>query len=233
MRRSVSLVCIVCLLSLTGCIDIIEEIFLEKNGSGKYRMTFDMKSMLAMKDLWLSQSPIGERKGFQFSKDKTDTVIHFTSMADSVRRKFQHPELVQRAVMHFTIDQEAGVMLMALEFPFRDIGEVNTLLEDLNSAGNGHEFGGFGFLSSYEVKKRSIDRKTLLESPGQKSDSLRAFLAIMMANARVKTVYHLPRKVKSTTIKDAYIRDNECMVEMTYAELIGRKKSMDGRIVFK
>jgi hypothetical protein len=237
MKKLISIVSIIFFLSLTSCIDIIEEIFLEKNGSGKYLITVDMKSMIAMKDLWLKQSLLGGKNTSNFSEDKTDTVIYFNNMADSVRSKFKHPELLERAFVRITMDEDAGAAFASLEFPFKDVEEVNTLLQDLGNASSGSvkEFGFFGFLSSYKVTKRSIERTTLFKTQVEQPDSLLAFAAaqMFMANARVKTIYHLPGKVKSATIPGAYIRGDECMVEVTYPEFVGRKKSVDGKVVFK
>jgi hypothetical protein len=44
-------------LFLSGCINITEEIFLEKDGSGKYLMTLDMEKMQEMLDMFKTLSP--------------------------------------------------------------------------------------------------------------------------------------------------------------------------------
>ena len=124
--------------------------------------------------------------------------------------------------------------LWRLSFHFENIEEVNHLQRDIGKMGKAQAqgFGVFGFLSQYKVSKKSIERLTLFEN-AQPGDSLNAFTAAMFGNARVKTVYHLPGKVKSTTIGDAYIRGNECMVEVTFPELTTRKKSIDGKVIYK
>lgn len=238
MRKYLSLICIAMLLSLTSCIDIIEEIFLNRNGSGKYTLTLDMKSAIAMKDLIFSQAPMSKRDSAKLSQDKIDSVIYFTDMADSTRRKLSHPELIERATMHIKVDEEAGVLFAALEFPFTNINEVNTLMEDLGKAGKTKDisFGPLGFLSYYKVTKKSIERTTVLEPNTPKADSipqLSSLAAGLFASSRIKTIYHLPGKVKSTSIPDAFIRGNDCVVEMTYSDFKVKGKSMDGKVTFK
>jgi len=44
-------------LFLSGCINITEEIFLEKNGSGKYAMTMDLEKAVEMMDMLKSFAP--------------------------------------------------------------------------------------------------------------------------------------------------------------------------------
>lgn len=53
MRKPVTIGCLLLLLTLSGCINIIEENFLNKDGTGKYLRPFDMSGFKNMRDFIL------------------------------------------------------------------------------------------------------------------------------------------------------------------------------------
>lgn len=237
MKKIIALSCITILLSLTSCINIIEEIFLNRDGSGKYLLTLDMSSMIAMKEMLVSQTKLSKKDSLKLAQQKYDSTIYFTNMPDSITARFHHPELIQRSTVNLKIDESTGEMNITLNFPFKKIAEVNDLLADINNIKGDtklkkYDVSIFGYLPTYSATKKSIERVTTLSAP-KENDSLAFLGTALFASARVKTIYHLPGKVKSTTITDAYIRDRECVVELTYPEFTTKKKSMDGKVFFK
>jgi hypothetical protein len=238
MKKIISLITIFALVTLTSCINIIEEIFLKKDGSGKYTVTLDLSSIISMKDMLLSESKMSKRDSLKLVGEKYDSTIYFNTMSDSTRSKFRYPELIERAYVTLKVDEPAGIMNVTLVSPFTEIEEINKMMEDINnhkkdSTLRKFDIGIFGYRATYKVTRKSIERRTMFSEPNEK-DSLKALMnTAFMSNARIKTIYHLPGKVKSTTISDAYLRGNDCMIELTYPEFVTGKKSMDGKIIFK
>lgn len=238
MKKIVSFAAVTLLLTLTSCITIIEDIFLKKDGSGKYTVTLDLSSMISMKDLLLSETKLAKKDSIKLTHEKYDSTIYFTDMSDSTRRRFKYPELVEKAFLNVKFDEAESVMKVTLVSDFTDIEDINKLMADINgqkkdSTLQKYNIGVFGYLAKYKVTRKSIERVTTFTVPNEK-DSLKTLMyASFLASARVKTIYHLPGKVKSTTISDAYLRGNECMVEATYPEFVTGKKSMDGKIIFR
>jgi hypothetical protein len=56
MKKNLLIIAGLCLF-LTGCLNITEEIFLEKNGSGRYVSTIDMTKMKEMLDMLKAFAP--------------------------------------------------------------------------------------------------------------------------------------------------------------------------------
>ncbi|NOT73769.1 MAG: hypothetical protein HOP08_02490 [Cyclobacteriaceae bacterium] len=233
-RKILSFLSIICLFSLTSCFNIIEEIFLNKDGTGRYLLTADISSMLAMKDLLMGQ--IEGNTGKKVSKsDKIDSVIAFKDMADSIRRRFVHPELIEVSSMRMVVNEETGVMKFTLEFPFKDLSEISLLQEDLQRYGKrkaGQKITGFfGYVPHLVKEKRSMERTSVISNVGENPDY--DFVKNALSRARIKTIYHLPGKVKSTTIPDAVIQGDQCELEVSFNDFITGKKSIDGKVVFK
>ncbi|NBW34518.1 MAG: hypothetical protein EBR30_05760 [Cytophagia bacterium] len=165
MKRLFYFLCIVSVFSLTSCITIIEEIFLNKDGSGKFLLTVDLSAVMGMKEMLAGKLNSANSDSLSLLQEKFDSIIYFNDMKDSVRRT----------------------------------------------------------LSYYGEAKEVKEEDRLAESMSK----------MMFATARVKSIYHLPGKIKSTTIPGATVKGNQCEVELSYPDFINRKKTMDGIITYK
>lgn len=243
MRKFIVGCCLASLLTLTSCVNIIEEIFLKKDGSGNFKLTLDLSSIISMKDMLMGEMAGNKKDPTSFLGENFDSLIYFTDMKDSVRRTLLYPELIERAHLRLKGDEAEGVMTLTLEFPFNNIEEINQFQSDIHRHGNDSinkkiDPGFLGYQTKLSSTKKSIERKTIFTEPiketGEEEENNLALMSRMMfSTARIKTIYHLPGKVKKTTIKDAIVRGNQCEIELTYPEFISGKKSLDGAIIFK
>ena len=90
-------------------------------------------------------------------------------------------------------------------------------------------------LGMFETKKKTLIRKpidmsSLAEQLG--GEESMAMMKMMMAGATYKTVYHLPKKVKRTDIKDAQVDGKTVTVTRNYLDIIEGKTNLDGMIKY-
>ena len=234
-----SLACALSLMFLTSCVTIVEEIFLNRDGSGRFVLSLDLSSIIVMRDILISETKIGKADSSKLSAEKYDSIVYLNNIADSVKRMFKRPDLIQRAHVRVRLDEPKGIMYMTVEFPFKDIEEINEFRQDINrytqrqrTVTQNDNAALLGYLPSLTGSKKSIERSTAFTT-SDKDDRYAILSKAMLATARVKTIYHLPRKVKSTTIPEAIISGRDCEIELTYRDFISGRKSLDGKIHFK
>lgn len=240
MKRLVYILCFASIFTLTSCITIIEEIFLNKDGSGKFLLTVDLSAVMGMKEM-LAGKISANSDSSSLLQEKFDSIIYFSDMKDSVRRALLYPHLIEKAHLQLKGDEEAGMMQVTLHFPFTTIEEVNLLQQEIHRYGTGgvnkemtSDF--LGYQTTFSKVKKSIKRETIIseqENVSEEDKLTESMAKMMFATARVKTIYHLPSKIKSTTIPGAIVKGNKCELELSYPDFINRRKSIDGIIVFK
>lgn len=241
MKRLFYFLCIVSVFSLTSCITIIEEIFLNKDGSGKFLLTMDLSAVMDMKEMLVGRLDATNPDSSNFLQEKFDSIIYFSDMKDSVRATLRYPHLVEKAHLQLKGDEEAGIFQVTLHFPFANLEEISQFQEDIQRYGKGgvnkemtSDF--LGYQTTFSKTKKSIQRVTIFSEPKEVKEEQQlaeSMSKMMFATARVKTIYHLPGKIKSTTIPGATVKGNQCELELSYPDFINRKKSMDGIIVYK
>jgi hypothetical protein len=241
MKRLFYFLCIVSVFSLTSCITIIEEIFLNKDGSGKFLLTMDLSAVLDMKEMLVGKLDASNPDSSRFLEEKFDSIIYFSDMKDSVRATLRYPHLAEKAHLQLKGDEESRIFQVTLYFPFANIEEINQFQQDIQRYGKGglnkemtSDF--LGYQTTLIKTKKSIQRVTNFSEPKEVKEDHKlaeSMSKMMFATARVKTIYHLPGKIKNTTIPEAIVKGNQCELELSYPEFINRKKSMDGIIVYK
>ncbi|NBP68331.1 MAG: hypothetical protein EBU52_06260 [Cytophagia bacterium] len=241
MKRLFYFLCIVSVFSLTSCITIIEEIFLNKDGSGKFLLTVDLSAVMGMKEMLAGKLNSANSDSLSLLQEKFDSIIYFNDMKDSVRRTLSYPHLVEKAHLQLKGDEEAGILKVTVHFPFKNVEEINQFQQDIQRYGKGglnkemtSDF--LGYQTNFSKTKKSIERVTTYGEAKEvkEEDRLAESMSKMMfATARVKSIYHLPGKIKSTTIPGATVKGNQCEVELSYPDFINRKKTMDGIITYK
>ena len=191
-----------------GCFDIKEEIFLEKNGSGKYITTIDMTQLKDMLDMLKTMMP-------DSIKESTDELKSLNSL-DSIQTMWK--DIDQVAGVTDVKRVKKGEMIYEISFRFADIKALNTAMTKKNksddsvkvsgdfytfSAGqfacNDTSFGGVGDMM-----------KGLNGSAGQ-DDSTAMAMNMMkgfMGDMKYTSIYHLPGKVSSFSNKNAKLSED-------------------------
>ena len=223
----------------TSCIDIIEDMILHKDGSGKYAITMDMGEM--MNDPML--------KGMMESDEKNemkdmDSTVYFKDLPDSVIK--DNPDLWSRVHMRIYNNAKEEAFFVKINFDFKKVDEIAYLSANLSKVMNatkanplaGEEAGQggpSGFLDEglgYMLKGKELVRKTadkVNEEPGEDLEMLKTFLG----GAEYKMNFELPGKVKKVTIPNARVDGKKVTVVTPFLEILEKKTKMDGSISYK
>jgi len=259
---------------MTSCIDITEEVFLNKKGAGKYSLAIDLSSLMDMGMLadMMEDMDLGEEDPttpqeeddptynfedneedttedaldlFGDIEEKMDTIMRFDNLPDSIRQKVSNPDILKKGYMRIQMDKEESLMLMSFHVDFdkfSDIGEFFAAFGEIKGdqdpsggmLGGSDDFLKSGLfslskrvLSRAPTPKKSADAESLFD--GEEME----FAKMMFKGARYKTIYHLPGKVKSTTIPNAIVNGKVVTVENDMLEVMEDKVAMHGDIKFK
>jgi len=237
MNKHIFLLLLACSFMLTGCIETLEEIYLNKDGSGKYNVTFDMSEFFSnpmMKSL-IEEAAKEEGAETGFDLGETDTIIYLgeSGLAGSVMKD---------AVMRMTMSDSLGKFLVSMNFPFENVGQISEFFDKLNEEGaeaGAGAMGGFGSLlmpaGKFAFQKKKFTRQ---KAEAQGANELFAgedgeFMKMFFSGGSHKTVYHMPGKVKKTTIEGAEVDGKTVTVERPLMELMEGTASLAGEIQFK
>jgi len=184
-------------LFLSGCLNITEEVFLEKDGSGKYVMTVDMEKMMEMMEMVKAFAP-------DSLKDKNTNLDE--SMLDSLQTAMGDLSTVP-GISEFTKGKKDG-KTYEVSFRFRDVRALNEAMRKRNEKAASKE-------DMYQFRPGSFEFRdttgfgitnALNELDASQSDSLQAgmeMIRLMFGDMTYTTIYHFPGKVRDFTNKDA------------------------------
>lgn len=208
---------------------ITEELWIEKNGSGKYEMLMDMGQvypMIAMMDTTGSMDDV----------EAQDTTIFFSAFAESDSfdlSALDRPELLEKVSVRIKMDPTESEMMfgMITEFDYleeiREIYEQVSKIQNLKKAKDENPASmenildlakeeGVGF--SWKKGKLSrtpqtMDDEELKEMGSEDMDPEEmAMMKSMFGNMEMKTIVHLPGKVKKVSDPNAKIVDKKTVI---------------------
>lgn len=224
-----------------GCFDILEEINLNKNGTGQYVIKIDMSELL--KNPMLKGMMNGE--GSEVQKDM-DSVVYFKDLPDSAIA--DNPDLWKRVHMKVFSNAEKELLYTTIHLEFKSLDDIAYLSENFDkvmnkSKGSGSEArdlmsGGApsGFLAKglqYSLNGKTLSRKsdkmTLKEEEVENMEMLKGFLG----DADYQINYTLPGKIKKVTMANASINGKTVTAKVKMIELMENKINLDGSIQFK
>ncbi|MEL6635546.1 MAG: hypothetical protein AAFW73_01160 [Bacteroidota bacterium] len=239
-------------LSLTSCINVIEELFLNKDGSGKYHITIDMSSIMADGGMRSMMQQFGgdelNNPDNPFASEEpieVDSVMYMKDAPDSLRQAFGNDDLLKRIKIHQIMSESKEVMTTQFILDFKEIAEVDEFLQKLDKLqtdDNPFGGGGGGLLPSsngqnalFQLAKRSLTRNAVAGGDAMDAigDQEKGMMRMMLADATYKVVYHLPGKVKKTTMEGALVDGKTVTLEFPAVDAMEGKAKMDGNIKFK
>jgi len=228
---------------LSSCFEILEEIYLQKDGRGTYLYTVDMSAIMdeSMKELLANAS---EEDGVENSLDgiELDTVMYFKDTNPDEIAELSNPGVFERAFTKVQMSDSEDKMLVQFGFDFEDVSEIDYFLEHLDELSGddmqGGEMGKGLLLSSSGAKMFSRKGKKLsrLSNPNmgdEFNDEDMSMLSMLMETATFTTIYYLPGKVKKTTIPGAVIDGKTLTVETSMLDLVNGEATMDGWVMYK
>lgn len=228
----------------TGCFDILEDISLNKNGSGSYKIVFDMDGIISdpfMKEMLLDAIKNDANiKVDDIGNLALDSTIYFRDDPQFAKYK-DNKILWETAKMHMLVNEEKGKMFIDFGFDFNDVSDIASFFKSFNEGNEAQEmFAGFEQIvsgSTFVYKKKSLSRLPSTKGDNSITDNFKdedmAMLKMFITNSKLKTSYHFPGKVKKSSIPNSVIENNEVTVAIPLLELMEGSAKMDGEIKFK
>ncbi len=230
--------------SLTGCLNLIEKISFNKDGSGEYQLTFDLSALYADPML---KSMVLEGMKSEMPEDvdmdefmEFDTTIAFTQqMAQGF--ELERPEFWEKVSMDITSSESKQQLIASMIVPFKEVADIDFFMKSLNEmakkqmgpAAGGNDILPANGLLAFSKKKLS---RSPMPKPAQSMDmesQEMQMVKMMLATATYQTVYNLPGKVKKTTMEDAEIKENQVSITYPLLDLVEGKAKVEGDIKFK
>ncbi len=244
MRKVTILLLGFCLMSLTSCIDMLEELYLNKDGSGTYSITFDMSGLFSdpmMKGM-MEELLQGE-DGLSFDHDLSqvmDTMIMFSDMSKEGLQKMEKPEFWKKVSMRIVMNEGEKAFRSEVKLNFTSLDDIDYFYKNLDKLGANEAGGGMGSMASFlptrglfKLNKRNLQRlpapKVDSSLNGEEMDMAKMFFSA----ASYKTTYHLPGRVARTTIPGAVVDGKTITITNSFLDIMEGKAKLDGEIKYK
>lgn len=230
-------------LLISGCFEITEEIFLNRDGSGKYVYTLDMSALM-------DESVRGMLEGMMDSTQQqtgpleVDTAIYFKDYSAEELSAISQPEIMKRGYMKVLMSDSQEKMVMEFGLDFTNPSEIDYFIANLDQLTQNGEgmMGNQGFASDMMLSGQSIfslKGKTFSREikPADETEPMSQedldMAAMMFESGIYRVIYHMPGKVKKSSIPGAVINGNDVSVEVGLLEIIKKEAQMDGNIKYK
>lgn len=243
MKRILFLCLVASMTLLTGCLNIVEEVFLNKDGSGKYHITMDMSQLFTdpfMKGMM--EEALKQQGGIDASAPlEKDSVVYFKDTNQAEDLSAEDKKVLDNLLMRMTMSESKKQLLVRLEYDFKNISEVNKMSQVLQKIGADEQVGGgmpggglmTGESANFAWKKGLLSRLPVAMKKSAEADENMEMMKMFLENATYKTIYHLPGKAKKVTIPNATIDGSTVTVENNMLNLMDGKVKLDGDIKFK
>lgn len=248
MKRSLWwLPAIFALFSFSSCIDILEVIRLNKDGSGTYTLRMDMGEMMNLFKAFGSMEDTTEGGLQEFAETRMDTILPFSAMPDSIKSRWQFPSVTQKGVMSMQLDAEQSVMLMEFRLPFGKINEVDQFGTDMNTAFDAVDspFGNssgddavmpFGAPDEFRFKPGRLERIAVpMDGLEDIEEEELSMMKMMMVDASYTVEYHLPGQVKKVEGLNYTISEDGSMVsrQLGFVNMLENQSNLGVVIQYK
>ena len=204
------------LFGFVGCLDIVEELTVNKDGSGHYVSTLDAVKMSEQMALFASMDSTGEM--IPKMKNTMDSSFLVTSLAIK--------EI--KGISNFNLDTSKAYVYI-ISYDFKDIETLNKAL----GAGKGAEQQKI-----YAWEKGKITRKDVPLSVGDlnlQDDSQKEMMKGFMADMKYKVIYNLPGKVKNATNKSFVLSEDKKILKLdtNFSDIMDGKIKLGGEVSYK
>lgn len=237
------------MVSASSCINIFEDIFLNKDGSGRYELRFDLSDMMnnpmldGLMDEFSSDSTAQEETNM-FGTTAEDTTVTLLSVAQESGKTIERPEFWEQVTMRTKMDEESGEYYLKFTVPFEELDDVSYFYgrfqDYMPEDGDNEMFGQGGVLPSalsFTLKRRELTRTTRFAGAGEELGSMdeeeKQMMSMFFTGATYETVYHLPGRVKKTDFPNAAVNGKEITVRTPLLDILEGHAEMDGSVKFR
>lgn len=252
MRKTIFFFLTLFAFTLTGCLDTVEEITVNADGTGAYQTTMDMSGMFDMIEMMAAMDTSANGQLKKLSEKDIDSVMNLRSFTDtSSTLTAEQKALFDDATMHMTMKQKDKVFKITMTYPFKNLSDVQKII-DLNSEGKGVDLlgknkqdsqdipdmekkGGFPSVNNYydvTIKNGLIERKineeklAALKNDEQFKEMKGA--EDMMSSITYNTIIHLPKAAKKAEGKKIKLSTDKktITIKSTLMDLFDDPKSL-------
>jgi hypothetical protein len=230
---------------LTSC-QFTEEITLNKDGSGIYKLNMDMSTMMgAMKGM-------NQNDSIKKENEKIDTTLFMRDLIeqnkDSISKLSKEQQASLEAIkdlkMHISLDEEKGIMLYDFILDFNNLSELDNISKKIEKAQNfqGNKSEEKPNVENYRVEylyeNNHFSRKVIMIqlNPEEQEmfDKKIEEGKMIMEGSNYKLVYHFPYKIKNVNYKAAQFSEDHktLMIEVPMDSLIKNPQLLDLKVDF-
>ena len=228
-------------LALTSCLDVVEEIYLNRDGSGKYSVTIDMSALFAddfMKSMIQSSLEQDSTLNMSGGIPEMDTVIYFKDMP--AEQKGDNPDFWNRVNSQIAMSDENGKFMTTINLDFTKLSDITYLYDNIGSIGEGNPqlsgmAGEGGVLPTgvaYSIAKNVLTRKSANQQAAEESEEAE-MMKMFLGSATHRIIYHLPGNAKKVSTKGAIVNGKTVTIEASLVDVMDGKAQLDGTIQFK
>ena len=204
--------------AFSSCDNITEEMHINADGTGQYAFYSDMIpgiSMMAssMANLFNEDSTMEPASGndaldeliWKEFPDVIDSAIHYSEFVpDSVIMDDESKVLIQKMDFFMEGGRSKGYVNMGFRYNFPDFDDLERVLKKVeenqqSSGAGGGMMPGLDEMKTeikYSMKENVISRRTVFINQPDLKETDTEMLKMFMGEATMKTIVHLPRKVK-------------------------------------
>ncbi len=134
---------LICAALLMGCAPSLQELWLEKDGSGSMEITIDLAEFMDMVDPMIS-AMVGDTLGDEvstsdaFTGEQFDTMANFYDVVpDSIKERMDNPEILKKMTIHMIVDSIAQLATMKLGLEFENQNQLAEIVRALMESEKG------------------------------------------------------------------------------------------------
>jgi len=127
-------------MTFTSCINILEEMFLNKDGSGKYAMTIDMSALMDASTREMLKSFGEQEEGADNTEEpedneppmEVDTMMLFKDMPAEMRGELSRPDFYDKVFMKMEASESNEVMKITFGLNFDNADDIDYFLKNID-----------------------------------------------------------------------------------------------------
>ncbi|MBR9919397.1 MAG: hypothetical protein GYB31_01065 [Bacteroidetes bacterium] len=240
MKRLALLLAVASMFVFTGCIEILEQIYLEKGGSGKYQITIDMSAMMdeSVQDMlgqFGEEDAASQLKGIEL-----DSLIMLEEVNKEAISNLDKPEVFKGSQLRMIMSDSRDEMIMKMSMNFTELDDISYFTQHLGEVmGEGGMDGMSAGLVPEGTNLLSLKGRKLTRHPAPAdveqmfSEDEMAMARMMFDGATFTSIYHFPGKVRKTSIPGAEVDGNMVKVESDMLDIMSNEEDLSGVIKFK
>ena len=259
MKKILFILFIAASMTFTSCIHILEEMFLNKDGSGQYAMTIDMSALMDASTREMLKG-FAQEEGAELPEDENaaptevDTTMYFKDMPAEMRGELSRPDFYDKVAMKMVASESKEIMKITFQLDFDNADDIDYFLKNMDKlmasageednplgamGGGGEGMGGLIPSAGKDYRLFDIGKKVLKRykapAPAEnvEEDENMAMMKMFMAGAEYTTVYHFPGKVKSATNPNAKVDGKTVTIKGDLLDMMEGKADMSTEVKFK